>query len=577
MLKLKKMIRQPICVLLAHVDHGKTSILDKIRESSVAAKEAGGITQAITAYSISLDEIKKISGDLLEKLKLKLTIPGILFIDSPGHEAFTTLRKRGGNIADIAILVVDINDGAKPQTIEVVEILKNSKTPFVVAANKIDLISGWRTHEGSLLNDISEQSENVQKDIETKLYNLVGFLSEHEFNSERFDRVEDYTKQIAIVPISAKSGEGFPELLMILTGLAQKYLEESLKINVKGAGKGTILEVAEEKGVGKVLDTVIYDGTIKVGDEVVIGNVDEPIVSKIKSMFVIENNKSKSVKEAHASAAVKISLVDSVEVYAGMPVNVVKGNLEELKEEIKKEIEEILIDTDNEGVVVKADTLGSLEALIGLLKNENISIKKASIGDITKKDLVDAGAEENPLNRVIAGFNVKVLETDPNVKIIEDNVIYKIIDDLKDHLEQKEKSLEEKELEGITRPFKIKVLKNCIFRQSNPCVVGVEVLDGILRSGVPAFVLDGKECEIKSIQDEGKNIPEAKKGEQVAVSIPGICAGRQIKEGDILYSDINEEEFKKLKKLKKYLNESEVEVLKEIADIKRKEKSTWGI
>jgi len=571
------MIRQPICVLLAHVDHGKTSILDKIRETSVANKEAGGITQNITAYSVPLDKIKNIGGELLEQLKIDLTIPGILFIDSPGHEAFTTLRKRGGNIADIAILVIDINDGAKPQTMEVLEILKNSKTPFIIAANKIDRISGWRRYEDKLIKNISEQPETIKQDIENKIYKIVAKLSEHGFNSERFDRVEDYTKQIAIIPTSAKTGEGFPELLMIISGLAQKYLEKSLKINVKGPGKGTILEVTEEEGIGKSLDTVIYDGTIKVGDQVIIGDIPEPKINKIKSMFIVENKKLEPVKEVHASKAVKISLVDSFDVCAGMPIYVVKGDIEKLKEEIKKEIQEVIIDTDHEGIVVKADTLGSLEALVALIKEQGISIKKATIGNINKKDIADASSELNLLNKVIVGFNIKVLEQDPNVKIINHNIIYKVIDDLKEYLGKKSKNLEEKELEGIIRPYKIKILKGCIFRQSGPCVVGVEVLEGTVKPNTQVFKENKKGFNLKSMQKDKDTVSKAKKGDQIAVSLPGVIAGRQVKEGDILYSDIQEPEFRRLKKLKKYLSKDEVEILKEVAEIKRKEKITWGI
>ena len=571
------MIRQPICVLLAHVDHGKTSILDKIRESSIAKKEAGGITQKITAYSVSLDKIKDISGELLKQLKINLTIPGILFIDSPGHEAFTTLRKRGGNIADIAILVIDINEGAKPQTAEVLEILKNSKTPFIIAANKIDLISGWKRYENKLIKNISEQPETIKQDIENKIYKIVAKLSEHGFNSERFDRVEDYTKQIAIVPISAKTGEGFPELLMIISGLAQKYLEENLKINIKGPGKGTILEVTEEEGIGKSLDTVIYDGSIKVGDQVIIGDIPEPKINKIKSIFIVENKKLKPTKEVHASKAVKISLVDPFDVCAGMPIYVSKNNIEELKKEIKKEIQEVMIDTDNEGIVVKADTLGSLEALVTLIKGQGISIKKATIGNINKKDIADAGSELNLLNKIIVGFNIKTLEKDPNVKIINHNIIYKVIDELKEYLGKKSKNLEEKELKGITRPYKIKILKGCIFRQSGPCVVGVEVLEGTIKPNTQIFKENKKAFNLKSIQKEKETVSEAKKGSQIAISLPGIIAGRQVKEGDILYSDIQEPEYRKLKKLKKYLSKDEIEILKEIAEIKRKEKITWGI
>src|SRR3989339_35626 len=176
-------IRSPLCVVLAHVDHGKTSILDKIRGSTIAKGEAGGITQAIGASIIPLETIKELCGKLLERLNMEFTIPGLLFIDTPGHASFTSLRKRGGNLADIAVLVIDINEGVKPQTVESIEILKHYKTPFVIAANKIDLISGWKSSDESLLVNINKQSQNLQHVLDTKLYEIVGKLAEMGFDS----------------------------------------------------------------------------------------------------------------------------------------------------------------------------------------------------------------------------------------------------------------------------------------------------------------------------------------------------------------------------------------------------------
>ena len=573
------MIRQPICVLLAHVDHGKTSILDKIRESSVAAKESGGITQAISAYQISLDKIKEIGGELINKVGVDLTIPGLLFIDSPGHEAFTTLRKRGGSIADIAIVVIDINDGEKPQTREVIEILKNSKTPFVIAVNKIDMLTGWRSNPDlPIIKNIAEQSDTVGLHFERKLYEIVAAISAHGINSDRFDRVDDYTKKVAMIPISAKTGEGFPELLMILSGLAQKYLEESLKINVEGQAKGTILEVCEEKGVGKVLDAIIYDGTVKVNDTILIGVCEgEPIKTKVKCLFNLDKGKVVEEKEVHAAAAVKISASELDEVIPGMPIRVCNKDEEKIREELKSEIEEVEIETDNEGIILKADTLGSLEALTALLRAKDVKIKKAKVGAINKQDIAEANSELNDLNKVIVGFNVKVLEQNKEVKIITNDIIFKIIDDVTDWIENFGRVLEEKDLEGLIKPFKIEVMKNHIFRISNPAVVGVDILAGTVRSNTPVTKDGRKFCELKEIQDSGKNIGEAKVGKEVAVSFPGVMCGRQLKEGDILYSNIPESDFRKLKKLKKYLKDDEIQALKEIAELKRKDNPTWGI
>jgi len=560
------------------VDHGKTSILDKIRGSAIASKESGGITQSISAYEIPLSEIKKTCGDLIKNVS-ELTIPGLLFIDSPGHEAFTTLRKRGGSIADIAIVVIDINDGIKPQTEEVLNILKSSKTPFVIAANKIDTISGWRSNSNlSLIKNLSEQSESTTLNFERKLYELVAAVSRFGFNSDRFDRIDDYTKKIVIIPTSAKTREGFPELLMIISGLAQKYLENSLKINVRGPAKGTILEVTEEKGIGKTLDTIIYDGSIKINDTIFIGTSEgEPIQTKVKSLFRIEKGKLISSKEVHASAAIKISANGLDGANSGMPIRVMGEDENKSKEEIKLEIEEVEIETDKEGIIVKADTLGSLEALVNLLKQKDIKIKKAKIGNISKKDIAEASSGSNELNRLIAAFNVKESETSKKVKIINHDVIYKVVDDAFDWMENKGKTLEEKDLEGLVKPFKLKLLEGHTFRKSGPAVIGVEVLTGVAKTNTPVTKEGSRLCELKAIQDRSENISSAETGKQVAASFPGVMVGRQINPGDILYSNVPEEDFRKLKKLKKYLKDEEIETLKEIAELKRKENLTWGI
>ncbi len=570
------MIRQPICVLLAHVDHGKTSILDRIRGSTLAAKEAGGITQAISAYTIELENIKRICGDLLKNINL--TIPGILFIDSPGHEAFTTLRKRGGNIADIAILVIDVNEGLKPQTVEAIEILKQYKTPFVVAANKVDVMGGWRSQpEKLILQSFAEQSDQIKQSMEMKLYEIVGKLSEMGLNSERFDRVNDYTKQVAIVPISAKTGEGFPELLMVLSGLAQKFLEESLKIDVSGPAKGTILEVTEEKGMGKTLDTVIYDGTIKQNDKILVGSLGEPIETKAKCLFVLEKNMCAPANEVHASAAVKISGPGLDNVIPGMPVAVANENAEEIREELMQEVEEVMIETDQDGIIIKADTLGSLEALTRLLREKGIKIRRAGVGDINKNDVSEASSEENSLNRLVLGFNVKELEKDESVHVITSNIIYKIIEDTEKWLDEEAKRLESKELGEMVKPFKIEILRDHVFRKKDPAIVGVEVLAGTIKANSPITKNGSKLGTLKSIKDGKDSVHEASEGKQVAAAITGVTVGRQIEEGDILFSDIPEDDFKALKKLKKYLNPKEKDVMRELSEMKREDNPTWGI
>jgi len=584
-------IRSPICTVLGHVDHGKSKILDSIRGSNILAKEAGGITQAIGASIIPLDVVKKKCGDMLTKMNLNFTIPGLLFIDTPGHAAFTSLRKRGGNIADIAILVIDINEGLKPQSIEAIEILKNSKTPFIVAANKIDLIHGWQSNPDlSILENITKQPPNVNAVVETKMYELVGKLSEHGLNSERFDRVQDFTQQIALVPVSAMTSEGIPALLMVVAGLAQRYLENNLHVT-KGIGaKGTVLEVKEERGLGKIMDVIIYDGSLKKEDILVIGGMDEPIVTKVKMLLEPEclcemrdkKTKYSMCDEVHAAIGVRVVAPEIEDVIAGMPVRSCKQlELPAIKEEVQNEVESALIESDNEGIVIKADTIGSLEALTNLLKEKEIPVMKAAIGSITKKDIIDAesNSEKNPEYAIVLGFNSEDQSgtQTKNVKVITSNIIYKILDDLDLYLKNFKEEQEKKELDGMTYPGKFEILDGYIFRQSNPAVCGVHVIEGKIRVGMP-ILKDGKIiAEIKSIQKEKESITEAKKDDEVAVSIDGVTVGRQIDEKDILYSGMNEDEFRRFKKLKKFLKDKEIEIIKEIATQMRKDNVVWGV
>lgn len=572
-----KNLRSPICVIVGHIDHGKSSILDRIRNTNIIASEAGGITQAISFTNLNSKRIKQVCGTLLDALKVNLTLPGILFLDTPGHAAFNNLRKRGGNLADIAVLVIDVTKGIEEQSIESINILKQYKTPFIIAANKIDLLPGWQKKDDFLLKNINLQGERTRQELDNKLYGLVGKLSGLGFNSERFDRVDDYTKGIAIVPVSAKTNEGISELLMVISGLAQKYLENNLVIDKEANGKGTILEVKEEKA-GTIIYAVVYDGNLKKNDQLVIGGVNEAVVTKIRAIFISDEKfKFKEENEITASAGIKILASNVKDVLSGMPFIAANKNLDKVKEDIQKEVEEVLIQTDGEGIVVKADTLGSLEALINLLKKSGIQIKKATIGSISKKDISDAMAENDEMYRVILGFNVSSIET-TDVKIITNEVIYRLIEDYENWKKAKLEEQERNKLENVTRPCKIQILPGCIFRQSNPAVVGVVVLGGLVKNNTTLMKLTGEKIsEIKSLQLEGENIEKAEKNKEIAISLPNAVVGRHIRERDILISDIIEDDFIKLKQLKKYLNRDEIELLKEIANIKRKKDPLWGI
>ena len=574
---MKASLRSPIIVTVGHIDHGKTTLLDKIRGTSVTKTESGAITQHVGASYIPITTVKKICGNLLEKFKTTLEIPGLLLVDTPGHSAFTTLRKRGGAVSDLAILVIDIVEGFQEQTDESLKILKEFKTPFVVIATKIDRISGWYPYENaSFLDSFQKQRDDVKNAIDQKIYRLVSQLSERGFDSERFDRIDDFTKRVAIVPVSGQTGEGIPELLMLLSGISQQFLKD--RIESSGISKGTVLEIKETRGFGITIDVILYDGKMRKGDYLAIGG-KEPIVTKIKALLQprlmqelrVEKH-FKSVEEVQASSGIKISAPNLENVIAGSPLVAVSDekDIEKAKELVQTEVEEIQFDKSVDGVVVKADTLGSLEAMMKILAEENITIRKAEVGNVNKEDVVGSQNVKDELKMVVLAFNVKIpgdIETlgkDLGIKIFDNSVIYRLIEEYKEWCLQKKERDIEKKLEEVTRPVELKVLPGFIFRQSDPAIFGVEVLRGHLKTGVLMKRKDGKKIgRIKEIQKEGKNASEAKRGEKIAVSMGDVTIGRNLNANDVITSVLSDHDKKILREILDRLNEDEKELLKE--------------
>src|SRR5947208_871841 len=483
-------IRQPIVSVLGHVDHGKTTLLDRIRGTGVAGREAGGITQHIGATEVPLSAILEMCGDLVKGKSFR--IPGLLFIDTPGHVAFSTLRARGGALADLAVLVIDVNEGFRPQTIESLNILKRYKTPFVVAANKIDLVPGWRKHEGQpFVVSYRDQAESVRDELDKRMYELIGRLFEHGFSAERYDRVADFTTNIAVVPVSAKFGEGVPDLLLTLIGLAQRFLESQLAAT-EGPAVGTILEVAKES--------------------------------------------------------------------------------------------QVHIETQDDGILVKADAIGSLEGLAYECKQAGIPIKFARLGPVSRRDVTDAATVKNLLHRAILAFNLEILpdakvalqELD-DVKLLESDIIYRLIEDYQAWRDERKLQLEEASRKEIAYPAKLLFLPDHIFRTSKPAIFGVRVLAERIRSGESLVRKDGRTLgRIKAIPSGEKSLDGASAGQEVAVSVDGVTIGRQIEPGDVLYVDLPEADARALRG-RKDLNPDEVAALEEFAKIKRKEDPFWGM
>ncbi|MFW9913511.1 MAG: translation initiation factor IF-2 [Candidatus Thorarchaeota archaeon] len=584
----KAKLRSPIVTVLGHIDHGKTSLLDKMRGTAVQDREAAGITQHIGASFFPTETIEAICGDLLESTKTELTIDGLLFIDTPGHEAYLNLRRRGGAIADIAILVIDINEGALTQTYESLKILQSGKTPFLVAANKLDKVPGWREKEGmNLFQAIKTQGTTTQSEVDRRLYEIVGALSANGYDSERFDRVEDFTKTVAIVPTSAKTGTGIPELLMVLSGLTQQYMKDRLRIS-EGPARGAILEVREETGLGITLDTIIYEGILRKTDTVVIGGLDDVIVAKIRALLQpkeldeIRDPKEKftPVEEVHAAAGVKIVSPDIEKAVAGAPVYAVdkKENIEAMKQKVQEEVSSIRIQRDSSGIVVKTDTLGSLEAVTQFLQDRKVPVRVADVGNIVKRDIVEAKAagDTDPLNAVVLGFNVKFapdiedLAAEYGVETFLNEVIYRLYDDYNAWLIVKREQAKAESLGTLIRPGKLELIPEYVFRQKDPAIVGVRV-HGIIRPRTGLINSEGRRVgTILQIQDRSVPVDEATNGMEVAVSIRGPTIGRQVKNDEVLYADIPDKHILAMRK--KFLDDltpSEKEVLQEITEIKR--------
>ncbi len=589
-------LRQPIVVVLGHVDHGKTSLLDKIRGTTVAHHEPGQITQWIGASLLPGDTLKEICGPLLEQFKFEVKVPGLLFIDTPGHETFSNLRRRGGSAADIAVLVIDVTKGVEPQTTESINILKSRKTPFIVVANKIDLIPGWRSKpESSFFQSIKEQFPEVLTELDNRIYTIVGTLSRLGFTSDRYDRISDFTKNVAIIPASARTGEGIPDLLAILTGLTQSFMKGELEVS-SGPARGTVLEVKEEAGLGITVNAIIYDGALRVEDTIVLGGRENPITTKVRAILVPKaldeirdpRDKFTSVKRVTAASGVKIAAPSLEFALAGSPLYAVpKGkNAKEYARMIEEEVQKLRIQTDRSGIVLKTDTLGSLEAISSSLQNYSVPIRLADVGDVSKRDIVEAEAVsvDDRLLSVVLAFNVRVLPDAEqeaqvaSIPIFKADIIYHLIEEYTRWFDEQRAAGVKAELEALVRPGRIRILPGLVFRRSKPAIVGVEVLSGRIRPKYSLIDANGRHVgEVERVQDKGNDIHEANAGMQVAASIDKAVMGRSIDENGVYYVEVPERHVKALLgKFASQLTKEEQDALNELIQIKRRENPLWA-
>ena len=575
-------LRQPIISVLGHVDHGKTSILDAIRGTFVSSKEAGGITQRIAATEIDVERIVELSGGKYKKNMFK--IPGLLFVDTPGHVAFSNMRARGGALADIAILVIDINDGLMPQTIESINILKKFKSPFIIVANKIDLIPFYtKTSENSFSDFVKNQRNEYVQELEKKLYDIVNQMYNQGFPSERFDRISDFTKAIPIVPVSAKYKIGLMEILLTISGLAQRFLAESIS-NVEGNAKASILEMRRDESIGTALDVILYQGSIQVGDRILVNTSEGIKETKVRALFVNKSNRSSKAvekKTVTSASGVRIVISDKFDVIPGTTlIHIDSTNIDSAKNELMEETT-VKIELSENGVTLKADTLGSLEAVAYELKQKNISIRTAVIGEINRRDIIDVSTLPDQMNRIMAGFNVgispdaKTALQSNDIGVVTSNIIYGLVQSVDEWLRKRKEDIEEERKQGMPVPSRIRIIPEYILRAAKPVIVGVKVNSGRLKVGDNLIRPDGKYAgTIKSIREGDISKKFADAGSEVAVSIEGVTLNRQIFPDQDIFVDITEEVVKNLRSSS--LDEDTMKTLEEIIKIKRKENIFWG-
>ena len=620
--------RQPIVSVLGHVDHGKTSVLDLVRsigserQASVMDREAGGITQHIGATEVPADVLNETCKAMLGGKEFKS--PGLLFIDTPGHHSFVSLRNRGGSVADIAILVVDIMEGLQPQTIESLNTLKETKTPFVIAANKVDRIHGWRCESGrSFIQSMAAQRDDVKSLFDDRYWKMLGQFSEHGFNIERYDKIKDFRQNVALVPMSAKEGEGLQDLLAVSVGLAERFLEDRLTDTI-GPAMGTVLEMRDEVGMGKTIDVILYRGNLKIGDKIMLASSDGAFSTHIKGlkrpqgMSEMRDAGKRWVNfpEIQAACGVKIVAPKLENAIAGTTLHL--ANTEEQKAEAEQSIREewrgiydkmpimcsvckkvsprveFITNCQNgtckgaieekDGVVIKADTVGGLEALAFELFKLKIPVRQATVGPVNKKDILMAKSIQDPLNQAILGFSTKpntevadeLSSDDSEIAFFSGSIIYHIIDAFEEWRTAKQAEIEAAQRESLVYPGRLLYLKDHTFRAKNPAIVGMRVIGGRIHIGQKLMKLDGTPVgQVKSLRTRSsEDVREANQGDEVAVAIQGPTVGRHIEELDEFYVDVPASHAKRLKKLN--LDPIEQEILDELIRLHRQEDHFWG-
>eukprot|EP00057_Strongylocentrotus_purpuratus_P023372 XP_011677846.1 PREDICTED: eukaryotic translation initiation factor 5B [Strongylocentrotus purpuratus] len=567
-------LRSPVVCVLGHVDTGKTKILDKIRHSNVQDGEAGGITQQIGATMIPQQAIQDQTKMCREFAKEEMKIPGLLIIDTPGHESFSNLRSRGSSLCDIAILVVDIMHGLEPQTIESINLLKQKKTPFIVALNKIDRLFEWKSSpQTDVTNAIKKQKRHTRDEFEERTKNIITEFAEQSLNAALFNDNPDPKTYISLVPTSAISGDGMGNLMALIVTLSQTLLAK--RIAFSEMLQCTTLEVKSLPGLGTTIDVILVNGTLREGDTIVVAGQEGPIVSQVRGLLMPQPLKELRVKNQYAkhkeikgAQGVKVLAKDLEKALAGLPMLVAEqpDEIEIYREEVAHLLKAALtsIKMSERGVYVQASTLGSLEALLEFLRTSKIPYSGINIGPVHKKDVMKASVmlEHDGQYAVILAFDVKVerdaqeMADREGIKVFQADIIYHLFDRFMAYREELKKRNKELHKHIAVFPCKLRILSQHIFNARNPIVMGVSVEGGIVKQGTPIIVPSRENCEIgvvSSLELNHKMVDTARKGQEICIKIENVSGdapkmyGRHFDHTDLLVSKISRESIDAVK------------------------------
>uniref|UniRef100_A0A673H5U3 Eukaryotic translation initiation factor 5B n=1 Tax=Sinocyclocheilus rhinocerous TaxID=307959 RepID=A0A673H5U3_9TELE len=567
-------LRSPVVCVLGHVDTGKTKILDKLRHTHVQDGEAGGITQQIGATNVPLETILEQTKMVKNFDKESVKVPGMLIIDTPGHESFSNLRNRGSSLCDISILVVDIMHGLEPQTIESINLLKEKKCPFIVALNKIDRLYDWKkSPDTDVVATLKKQKKNTKDEFDERAKAVIVEFAQQGLNAALFYENKDPRTFVSLVPTSAHSGDGIGNLIALLVELTQTMLARRLAHCDEL--RAQVMEVKALPGMGTTIDVILINGCLREGETIIVPGVDGPIVTQIRGLLLPPPLKELRVKnpyekhkEVSTAQGVKILGKDLEKTLAGLPLLVAhkEDEIPVLKDELIRELKQTLnaIKLEEKGVYVQASTLGSLEALLEFLRTSKVPYAGINIGPVHKKDVMKASTmlEHDPQYAVILAFDVKIerdsqeLADSLGVRVFSAEIIYHLFDAFTKYREDYKKQKQDEFKHIAVFPCKLRILPQFIFNSRDPIVMGITVDAGVLRTGTPVCVPSKGFVDIgivTGIEINHKSVESAKKGQEICVKIEPIPGespkmyGRHFEAVDIIVSKITRQSIDALK------------------------------